>query len=186
MIYTFFNDYVAQPVINAVTPYIQPMMNFVYNQAVAAFTKGATGVVTTRAARVALDEPAPVAVPVLDRRSLRARAQDGIQNFATGLVSENVTQAGLRAMSNVMPVPAPVLYMAPRATNLTLTRNDDSATAVKNIAFGAMSHGFGTVVQEQVDALLPQAAPYGGYIGYGIASSAARVGLDHVARKIAR
>lgn len=180
MIYTLFNDYVAQPIINAVTPYIQSMMNFAYNQGVAAATKGVSGAVTSKAADFALHVPAPAVVPVLDNRSYKDKAK----SFTKGLVSENVTQAGLNALKSVVPVPAPVLYMAPRATNLTLTRMDNSNTAAKNIAFGAMSHGFGTVMQEQVDALLPQAAPYGGYIAYGISSAAARAGLEHVARKI--
>lgn len=181
MIYTLFNDYVMQPVMNNV---IQPLMNFAYNQTVAAVTKGVTGAATTQAAKLAMPERDPIA-PVVDPRPFQERAKEKAQDFVKGMVSENVTQASLKALSIVAPVPAPVLYLAPRATNLTLTSHDNSATAAKHIAFGALSHGFGTVVQEQVDALLPQAAPYGGYIAYGIASSAARVGLDQVARKIA-
>ena len=181
MIYTLFNDYVMQPVMNTV---IQPLMNFVYNQTVAAVTKGVTGAATTQAAKLAMPEREPVA-PVIDPRPFQERAKEKAQDFVKGMVSENVTQASLKALSIVSPVPAPALYLAPRATNLTLTSHDNSATAAKHIAFGALSHGFGTVVQEQVDALLPQAAPYGGYVAYGIASSAARVGLDQVARKIA-
>lgn len=188
MLYPYIKQYIIDPTVEAAKQYIyEPTMAFLGKQFVENSTKVASGIATTVAAKHFLTDGEPHAEaiqPVQEQPELTMKQK--AMTFAKGIVYENTTQAGLKVLNAILPVPAPMLYTAPRAIRVASAQTTADSRAFKAIAIGAASHGIGTFVQEQVDSYIPLAAPYGGYVGYGIASGLTNVGLEKIANRLTR
>lgn len=107
--------------------------------------------------------------------------QSTFKVLVAGYIIENTVAATFNVVNAIIPAPmiGQKLFttIMPRAYNLALTTKYDQSYN-KEFLFGVSCHAAGTVMQEGVDALLPNAPPFSGYVAYGIASGITRVGLE--------
>ncbi|MGE3320469.1 MAG: hypothetical protein AB7I18_14360 [Candidatus Berkiella sp.] len=175
---SFIQDYAINPVKNAASYVVEPLLAWGRGQIVAATTKGASSALTKKVVSPLLDADNAAGAAFNDQNIQQAQNfSEKAKSFVKGMATENVTDAGLKVVSLMAPLPKPITYLAPRAAKLVAT-----ASPAKVVVIGALSHGFGRAVQDSIDAYLPQAAPYGGYVGYGVASQVAQVGLEKLDR----
>lgn len=175
----FISNYVVTPAIQVAKDYVlAPVLNWGRGQMIAATTKGASSALAKKVASPLLNIENDQAAAFGDQELHQApNLSDKARTFVKGLASENATDVGLKVVGLVAPMPKALTYLAPRAVKLVAT-----ASPAKEVVIGALSHGAGRAVQDTIDSYLPQAAPYGGYIGYGIASQVTHLGLEKLDR----
>lgn len=189
----FMRDYLLEPVMEGAKKYVLfPIAGALTKIITAAATKNVSSNLTAAVATTIIGpakptDPMQLTDATVDRLAdLQNKAKRGI----AGCVIENAASTAFKLMHVIPPIvsggcgPASKLLtsVVPKAYNLVLTTSRNASYS-KEVVVGVSSHAAGVFMQEGVDALLPQAAPYGGYVAYGIASGLTKVGLARSLRR---
>lgn len=183
----FMRNYLFEPTIEAAKKYVLfPIVGALSKIITAVATKNVSSNLTAAVATNMIGSVQPTDQMQLTDSTVNrlASLQDKARRVVAGCVIENTSSAAFKFLNAVTPGPGSKLLtsVVPKAYNLTFT-TPRNASYSKEVLIGVTSHAAGTFLQESVDAQLPHAAPYGGYIAYGIANGLTKVGLERSLRR---
>lgn len=179
---SFLHEYLWEPLVDATKQMVLfPMVNLLSKAVTAAATKSVSNKLTTAIANTMMGpqakDPMQLTDTTLDRL---AHLQIHAKKSITGCTVENLVSASFRLLDVVwlnQPKTQIVASLMAKSYNLALTTPSNNFYQ-KEVLVGMSSHTAGIFLQEGVDSMLPQAAPYAGYVAYGIASGLTKVGLE--------
>ncbi len=184
---SFLHDYLLEPIAEVTREYVLfPITDILSKVVTAAATKNIssklTAVIANKMMAPEAQNPLQLTNATLDRL---ANLQINTKRAVTGCTIENLVSASLKLFDIVLlnePQTKIVTSLVAKSYNLALTTPHNKSYN-KEVMVGVGSHVAGIFMQESVDSLLPQAAPYAGYVAYGIASGLTQVGLERTLRR---